>query len=88
MRRKFLSIGLALVLSMGLATAAVADTDGSVTAQEQTNADNDNGDTGLWGLLGLLGLAGLAGLKRDDRHSATSQTTLSRDNQQASELNR
>ncbi|MDP8931261.1 MAG: hypothetical protein M3O70_22495 [Actinomycetota bacterium] len=50
---------------MGLATAAAAESAGNVTAQEETNGD-DNG-AGLWGLAGLLGLGGLAGLRRHDR---------------------
>ena len=66
MRRKLLTVVLAAMLSLGVSTAALAESAGSVTAQEETNGD-DNGDTGLWGLVGLLGLAGLAGLRRDDR---------------------
>lgn len=80
--RKFLtSLSLAAVLTLGVGSAAIAQTDPTDSLPPATDTDatdtgitsdvddNDDGDnTGLWGLLGLLGLGGLAGLKRrDDR---------------------
>lgn len=64
-RKAIASAGLAAVLSMGIGTAAVADTNIVEAAQAESDDDSDN--TGLWGLTGLLGLAGLAGLVRRDR---------------------
>lgn len=63
-RKAIASVGLAAVLSMGIGTAAVADTNIVEAAQAESDDDSDNG---LWGLAGLLGLAGLAGLVRRDR---------------------
>ncbi len=54
---------LALALSTGLATDALADTP---VAQAETEDDGGDG-SGKWGLVGLLGLGGLAGLARRDR---------------------
>ncbi len=62
MRRMVGSTLLALSLSTGLSTDALADTQ---VAQAGTEEDGD--DSGKWGLAGLLGLAGLAGLARRDR---------------------
>lgn len=59
---------LALMLSTGLATDALAQTENQV-AQEETENGGDDG-SGKLGLLGLLGLAGLAGLARRDRPAA------------------
>ena len=64
MRKALASGALALLLTLGGGTAAVAQT-GTNTGTEQTT--NDDGDSGRWGLLGLLGLTGLAGLARRDR---------------------
>ncbi len=63
MRKIVGSTLLALSLSTGLATDALADTQ---VAQAQTEDDGGD-DNGRWGLAGLLGLAGLAGLARRDR---------------------
>jgi MYXO-CTERM domain-containing protein len=80
--RKFLSaIGIAAALTMGPATAAVAQVD---TPTVETDSGDDGSNAGLWGLLGLAGLAGLAGLKRRDRetgrsdYGASSQTRSNR----------
>jgi MYXO-CTERM domain-containing protein len=67
MRKALISAALATTLSMGVGSAAFA----------QSNGTNDNGTTqteqsdnsGRWGLAGLLGLAGLAGLARRDRRT-------------------
>jgi MYXO-CTERM domain-containing protein len=65
LRRAIASAGLAAVLSMGIGTAAVAQTSVSEAAQAQES--DDDGDSGRLGLIGLLGLAGLAGLARRNR---------------------
>ncbi|HSJ70819.1 MAG TPA: WGxxGxxG family protein [Acidimicrobiia bacterium] len=88
MRKKLLTVGLAAMLSMGIGTAALADSGASVVAQDvttttpdvttQQETGDDNGNAGLWGLLGLLGLGGLAGLRRDDRDN---RRDLTRDHQ-------
>jgi hypothetical protein len=64
MRKAIASAGLAALLSMGIGTAAVAQTDtvDDVQAQAEETANDD--DNGKWGLLGLGGLLGLAGLAR------------------------
>ncbi len=63
MRKMVGSTLLALTLSTGLATDALADTEVAQAGTEEDGGD----DSGKWGLAGLLGLAGLAGLARRDR---------------------
>jgi hypothetical protein len=64
MRKALASAGLAAILSMGIGTAAVAQTN-SVAAQTEAVEDDDDSfiedNLGLAGLLGLLGLVGLTG---------------------------
>lgn len=64
MRKALASAGLAAILSMGIGTAAVAQTN-SVAAQATEVEDDDDSfiedNLGLAGLLGLLGLLGLTG---------------------------
>lgn len=66
MRKAMASVGLAALLSMGIGTAAVAQTNSVSAGQTQVEAETDDdgffeGDKlGLLGLVGLLGLLGLA----------------------------
>jgi MYXO-CTERM domain-containing protein len=64
MRKAIASAGLAALLSMGIGTAAVAQTDPVEDVQAQAEETADDSDSGNWGLLGLGGLLGLAGLAR------------------------
>ncbi|HEX2052665.1 MAG TPA: hypothetical protein VHJ78_02925 [Actinomycetota bacterium] len=63
MRKFFLSACLAAILCLGVASAALAQTE--APAAEQDDGDGDK--TGLLGLLGLAGLAGLAKRPNNDR---------------------
>jgi hypothetical protein len=58
MRKAIASVGLAVMLSLGIGTAAVAQEAPDTTEE----ASEDDGFQ--WGILGLGGLLGLAGLAR------------------------
>lgn len=75
MKKAIGSTCLVALLSMGMTTAAAAQTDTAPqTAQENTETKGD--DSGKYGLAGLLGLLGLAGLKRNrqDSHRDTAHS--------------
>lgn len=67
MKKAIGSACLAALLSMGMATAAGAQTN-TAPQTTQANTDNEGDDSGKYGLAGLLGLLGLAGLLKRDRH--------------------
>lgn len=75
MKKAISSACLAALLSLGVASAAGAQTNaGAQTAQADTNNGDDSGKYGLAGLLGLLGLAGLARRDRKETHERSAST--------------
>ena len=73
MKKAIGSACLAGLLSMGMGTAAMAQTN---TTQPATKESDNSGKIGLVGLAGLLGLAGLA--KRDRRDDRDNRGTGTR----------
>ena len=64
MRKKLMTLGLALTLLTDVASTAQAQEPPRETAAERADR-NDDGDDGMdLGWIGLLGLAGLLGLRR------------------------